>query len=187
MNDSGSYCVSYAWKKQIVWNGRFLFACCIAVDGSGKKNETAWVYVKMLTYIFLFKTVLIKLSEKIYSYWWTIMLAMKSCVTQEKIWQLKWEILKLYDLLARIDCARWLFLFYFGLSLWCVIILMRLCVCVHGFNCAHLPAPPSPLVQHQAKAGAEPGSVWRVLSLCYSWTFSSTSGNNLWITRVYSH
>ena len=32
-------------------------------------------------------------------------------------------------------------------------------VCVHGFNCAHLPASPPPLVQHQAKARAEPGSV----------------------------
>lgn len=30
---------------------------------------------------------------------------------------------------------------------------------VHASNCGHLPAPPSPLVQHQAKARAEPGSV----------------------------
>lgn len=53
------------------------------------------------------------------------------------------------------------------------------CVRVHGFNCAHLPAPPPSLVQHQAKARAEPGGVWRVLSLPYSWAYNSTSGNNL--------
>lgn len=66
---------------------------------------------------FLFKIVLIKLSEKICSHWCALIFAAKSSVTLEKICQLKCEILKLCDLLASIDRARWLFLFYFGLSL----------------------------------------------------------------------
>lgn len=71
--------------------------------------------------------------------------------------------------LAGIDCARWP-LYCFSLACHCDDI--DAVMCVHGFNCAHLPATPQPslpsshppilppvLVQHQAKARAEPGGV----------------------------
>lgn len=84
-----------------------------------------------------------------------------------------WNIENVW-LLARIDYARWLFLF--NLACRCDVHYRWGCVCVHGINCAH---PTPSLVQHQAKACAEPGSVWRVLSLSYAWVFSGTSGNRL--------
>lgn len=61
-----------------------------------------------------------------------------------------------------------------GLLLWCWSIL-SVCVCMVS-NCAHLPASSPPLVQHQAKARAEPGSVRRILPLPHSRASGSTAG-----------
>lgn len=97
---------------------------------------------------------------------------------------------------ARSDCARWLVSCFLNLFCFCFFFYFLAChcdtwwywcrfSCVHGFLTVPTylqpppSLPPSPLVQHQAKTRAEPGRVWRVLSLPYSWAFSSTSGNSL--------
>lgn len=156
-------------KKNMVWNGRFPYACCIAVHVPSGKPREGLVYVKII---------LIRLFEKICSHWSTIIfrrgkLSRSGIDLSAKMWNIETSRFACKNRSCSLAVSV-----SFGLSLWCVMILMQLCLCVHGFNCAHLPAPPS-LVQHQAKARAEPGSVWRVLSLPYPWAFSSTSGNNL--------
>ena len=151
---------------------------------SGKTQEAS----SLCSLHLLFKIVLIKLSEKIRSHWSTIILAAKSSLSGGgEICQLKFGdcmnfFFFFFFFACKIDRACWLFLFYLACHCDDIDAVVCVCVCVyvcaHGFNCAHLPAPPS-VVQHQAKARAEPGSVRRVLSLPYSWAFSSTSGKNL--------
>lgn len=132
-----------------------------------ENHDSTWVHVHENVYW---------LSENSSSHY-TVILALKGSITLKRLCQLKCKISIICNLLTRTDCAHWLFQFSFRLSLWFVMILTQLYVCMVLTVPTYLHPPP--LVQHQAKACAEPGSVWRVLSLPYSWAFSSTSGNNL--------
>lgn len=96
------------------------------------------LYVMILTPFFFFKSRLFWSSYLSRS----TIIAVKRSITRGK---------ELSAKMWNIDCARWLFfflllLFSFGLSLWRDHI--DAVVCVHGFNCAHLPAllplPPPP-------------------------------------------
>lgn len=125
-------------------------------------------------------------------FWWSYKRGLAAIGPQslwKQICQLKCEPPKLFLIclqelivLAGLLSVFYLFLFFYFLAChcdawwyWCRF------SCVHGFLTVptYLQPTPLPLVQHQAKARAEPGSVWRVLSLPYSWAFSSTSGNSL--------
>ncbi len=145
MSDSVGCGVDYAWeKKQIVWNGHFLSACCIAVAvPSGKTWDGLCLcenaYSIFFFYLRLFWSSYLKRSAASglpSSQQW------KAQSLGQKICQLKCEILKLYDLLARIDRARWLYLFL----LWLVTVMRDdidavVCVCVCVCVCMVLTVP----------------------------------------------
>lgn len=133
------WCEYAWWSKWFITFGHFLCACCIAVDvPSGKKKthdeaRSFWENACSHFLFFIFFNLRLLWSSylrRICSHW-SYLSSEKSSVTREKICQLKWEILKLYDLLARIDrCSLAVFCFIWLVTVMRDYIDAVVCVCV---------------------------------------------------------